>query len=48
MKKTTKFYRVTYHEIDTTETLTEIMDEASIFWLNLDWAFIIDSIEPIK
>ena len=41
-------YKVTYHEIDTTEYVTKIMDEKEIFWLNLDWAYVIDSIEPIK
>ena len=47
MKKKTKLYRVTYHEIDTTDYQTDVMDSACLFWLNLDWAFEIDGIEPL-
>lgn len=46
-KKKTKLYKVTYHEIDTTNYKTDIMDNDSLFWLNLDWAFEIDGVEPI-
>ena len=47
MKKKKALYKVTYHEIDTTDYKTDIMDSDCLFWLNLDWAFGIDGIEPL-
>ena len=46
-KNKIQLYKVTYHEIDTTDYKTEIMDNSEIFWLELDWAFEIDKIEKI-
>jgi hypothetical protein len=45
-KRKVRLYKVTYHETDTTDYKTEIMDSNCLFWLNLDWAFEIDGIEP--
>jgi hypothetical protein len=46
-KRKVRLYKVTYHETDTTDYKTEIMDSNCLFWLNLDWAFEIDGIEPL-
>lgn len=46
-KNKIKLYKVTYHELDTTDYKTEIMDNSCLFWLGLDWAFVIDKVEPI-
>lgn len=46
-KKKVGLYKVTYHEIGTANHRTDIMDSDCLFWLNLDWAFEIDGIEPL-
>jgi hypothetical protein len=46
-KKKARLYKVTYHETDTTDYKTDIMDGDCLFWLNLDWAFEIDEVEPL-
>lgn len=46
-KKKARLYKVTYHEIGTTDYKTDIMDNDCLFWLNLDWAYEIDGIEPL-
>lgn len=46
-KKKVQLYEVTYHEIDTDNYKTEVMDNATLSYLNLDWAFVIDNVKAI-
>ena len=46
-KKKAKLYKVTYHETNTTNYKTDIIDSDCLVWLNLDWAFEIDEVESL-
>lgn len=46
--KKTPLFKVTYHEIDTTNYETAILDEKSLYGLWIDWAFVIDEIIPLE
>lgn len=46
-REKTNWYRVTYHEVDTTDYVTKVMDGRSLAGLDIDWAFIIDNVEAL-
>lgn len=46
-KPAKKLYRVTYHEIDTTDYTTEVMDGQTLGYLSTDWAFVVDKVEVV-
>ena len=47
-KQKNALYRVTYHEVDTTEQIVKVLDCLSIVYLDADWAFVIDKIEAVN
>ena len=46
-KAKTAWFKVTYHEVNTADYITEELDGISLLYLQLDCAFIVDEVIPL-